>query len=107
VQVIHQNGGQLQLMRNIYFDRYTLQINRQKTFDANGYIKSDTKYSEWRAFNGIQFPTLIDIQRPQDEYELILTVLEMKINTPEVTPEKFVLNQPPGATVKMLGAATP
>jgi outer membrane lipoprotein-sorting protein len=32
-----------------------------------------------------------------------LTVLDMKMNTPEVTAEKFVLNQPPGATVKTLG----
>lgn len=107
VQVIRRAGDQLQLMRNIYFDRYTLQINRQKTFDPNGNIKSDTKYSEWKAFNGILFPTLIDIQRPQDGYELILTVLDAKINTPEMTPEKFVLAQPPGATVKMLGGVTP
>jgi outer membrane lipoprotein-sorting protein len=107
VQVVHQDGDELQLMRNIYFDRYTLQINRQKTFDANGYIKSDTKYAEWRTFNGIFFPTMIDIQRPQDGYELILTVLDMKINTQDVTPEKFVLNQPPGATVKRLSGVTP
>ena len=103
VQGIHRDGDQLRLVRNIYFDRYTLEINRQKTFDGNGYIRSDTKYSEWRAFHGIAFPTLIDIQRPQDGYELILTVLDMKINTPEVTMEKFVLNQPPSATVKVLG----
>jgi outer membrane lipoprotein-sorting protein len=107
VQVVQRQGDQLRLMRNIYFDRYTLEINRQKTFDANGYIKSDTKYSEWRTFNGIGFPTLIDIQRPQDGYELILTVLDMKINQPEVTAEKFVLNQPPNAKVKVLGTATP
>ncbi|HEX3682935.1 MAG TPA: hypothetical protein VHU83_10375 [Bryobacteraceae bacterium] len=106
VQVIHRDGDQLRLMRNIYFDRYTLAINRQKTFDANGYIKSDTKYGEWRVFGGTLFPTMIDIQRPQDGYELLLTVLDMKINTPDVTPEKFVLAQPPGATVKMLGGAT-
>jgi len=103
VQVIHRDGEQLHLMRNIYFDRYTLEINRQKTFDANGYIKSDTKYSEWRVFNGVRFPTSIDIQRPQDGYELILTVLDMKMNMADVTAEKFVLNQPPGATVKTLG----
>lgn len=103
VQVIHRDGDRLQLMRNIYFDRYTLAINRQKTFDANGYIKSDTKYSEWRVFNGTLFPTTIDVQRPQDGYELLLTVIDVKVNTPDVTPEKFVLNQPPGATVKKLG----
>lgn len=107
VQIIHRDGEQLHLLRNIYFDRYTLAINRQKTFDMNGYIISDTKYSEWRVFNGVQFPTVIDIQRPQDGYELILTVLEMKINMPDVTAEKFVLNQPPGATVKTLGGVTP
>lgn len=103
VQVIDRDGEQLQLRRNIYFDRYTLQINRQKTFDLNGYITSDTKYADWRLFNGTLFPTVIDIQRPQDGYELVLTVLDMKINTPDVTPEKFVLNQPPNATVKILG----
>jgi hypothetical protein len=107
VQVIHRDGDQLRLMRNIYFDRYTLAINRQKTFDANGYIKSDTKYAEWRVFGGTLFPTMIDVQRPQDGYELLLTVLDMKINTPEVTPEKFVLAQPPSATVKTLGGCCP
>lgn len=103
VQVIHRNGDQLQLMRNVYFDRYTLDINRQKTFDASGNITSDTRYAAWKPFNGIAFPTDIDIQRPQDGYELALTVQEMKINTPEVTAEKFVLNQPPGSKLKVLG----
>ena len=103
LQVIRRDGDQLHLLRNIYFDRYTLQLNRQKTFDANGNITSDTKYSSWRIFNGIFFPTSIDIQRPQDGYELVLTVLDMKINTPDVTPEKFVLNQPPNATLRRIG----
>ncbi|MBV9762657.1 MAG: DUF4292 domain-containing protein [Acidobacteriaceae bacterium] len=102
LQVIRRDGDRLQLLRNFYFDRYTLSINRQKTFDPNGNIKSDTHYSEWRTFNGIQFPTVIDIQRPEDGYELVLTVLEMKINAPDVTPEKFILNQPPGAVLKSL-----
>lgn len=107
VQVIRRDGDQLQLLRNIYFDRYTLQINRQKTFDPIGNIRSDTRYSAWRAFDGIQFPAGIDIQRPQDGYELVLTVLSLKINTPEVTPEKFVLNQPPNATVRTLTGCCP
>jgi hypothetical protein len=103
VQVIHRNGDRLQLMRNIYFDRYSLNINRQKTFDANGYITSDTKYAAWKVFNALRFPTDIDIQRPQDGYELVLSVLDMKINTPQVTPAKFVLNQPPGSQLRLLG----
>ncbi len=103
VMIIHREGDELRLVRNIYFDRYTLDINRQKTFDTNGNITSDTTYNDWKAFNGISFPTDIDIQRPQDGYELVLSVQDMKINTPEVTPAKFVLNQPPGSKLKVLG----
>lgn len=103
VQIIHRDGDKLQLVRNVYFDRYTLEINRQKTFDANGYIKSDTRYGAWKPFNGIAFPTDIDIQRPQDGYELQLTVQDMKINTPDVTAAKFILTQPPGSQLKILG----
>lgn len=101
--VLRRDGDALRLIRNIYFDRYTLDINRQKTFDANGDTTSDTKYAAWKSFNGILFPTDIDIQRPQDGYELALTVLDMKIDTPEVTAEKFVLNQPPGTQLRILG----
>lgn len=104
LQIIRRDGDRLRLLRNFYFDRYTLTINRQKTFDPNGNITSDTRYSEWRTFSGIPFPTVVDIQRPQDGYELVLTVLDMKLNGADVTAEKFVLNQPPGATVKTLGA---
>lgn len=103
VQVILRDGDRLQLMRNVYFDRYTLNIERQKTFDANGNIVSDTKYAAWKVFNALRFPTDIDVQRPQDGYELVISVLDMKINTPQVTPEKFVLNQPPGSQLRSLG----
>jgi hypothetical protein len=37
----------------------------------------------------------------------VLSVQDMKINTPDVTPEKFVLNQPPNATLRTIGATPP
>jgi outer membrane lipoprotein-sorting protein len=102
LMMIRTIGDDLRLVRNLYFDRHSLQISRQKTFDLNGYITSDTTYSNWKSYSGVQFPSLIDIQRPQDGYELLLTVTNLKFNTPEVTAEKFLLNQPPGAKVKVL-----
>jgi hypothetical protein len=92
----------LRLARAIYFDRYTLQIARQKTFDGSGTTISQTIYSDWKNYGGVQFASNIDIQRPQDGYEVVLSVLSMKINATEVTPAKFVLNQPPGAHVREL-----
>jgi outer membrane lipoprotein-sorting protein len=102
LMVIERDGDQLKLLRNVYFDRYTLNISRQKTFDLDGYIASDTKYSDWKNFGGTRFPATIDIERPKDGYEVVLTVTDLKLNTAEVTPEKFVLNPPPNAKVRSL-----
>jgi outer membrane lipoprotein-sorting protein len=89
-------------LRNVYFDRYTLQINRQKTFDKNGEILSETRYSNWQVHNGIAFPATIDIQRPKDGYEVVLDIKDIKFNAGDITPAKFVLNQPPGSHLKQL-----
>lgn len=99
---IHHEGDVYTLSRTLYFDRHDLSIIRQKTFDSKGYITSQTHYSGWQNFSGVSFPTSIDIQRPQDGYELNLKETDMKVNTPEVTPEKFVLPVPPNAQLKVL-----
>jgi outer membrane lipoprotein-sorting protein len=100
--VVRRDGAALQLVRSIYFDRYSLEINRQKTFDPSGEILSETKYSNWKPYNGLSFPSLIDIRRPRDGYEVTLTLIDMNINPAEVTPDKFVLEQPPGTQVTRL-----
>ncbi len=102
LMMIRRNGDQYYPLRNVYFDRYTLQISRQKTFDTEGNILSETKYSGWALHNGVSFPSVIDIERPKDGYEVVLKVIDIKINTGEVTPAKFVLNQPPGSQLKVL-----
>ncbi len=102
LMIVKKEGDQLVLERNVYFNRYTLQISRQKTLDRVGNIRSDTKYAAWKTYNGISFPSSIDIQRPQDGYEVVLTVEDMKINSGDVTAEKLVLKQPPGAQIKTI-----
>ncbi len=100
---IKRNGDDLRLLRNIYFDRYTLDISRQKTFDDSGNITSDTIYSNWKDFGGIRFPATIDLQRPLDGYELVLTVLNLKLNNAaDVTEDRFVLNPTPNQQVRVL-----
>jgi len=89
-------------LRTLHFDRHNLEIVRQKTFDSLGGVLSDTKYSAWKEYAGIPFPSEIDIKRPRDHYEVVLNVVTMKINTTDVTPEKFVLNQPSGTELQQL-----
>jgi hypothetical protein len=100
--IVRKNQDQLWLARNVYFDRYTLDISRQKTFDPVGRIVSETKYSNWMNYDGHSFPSLIDIRRPQDNYEVQLNVTTLRINSADVTPEKFVLAQPPGSELQEL-----
>jgi outer membrane lipoprotein-sorting protein len=90
------------LARSLQFDRHNLQIVRQKTFDASGSVVSDTTYSGWRNYGRIPFPSVIDIKRPQDGYEVQLTVTSMKMNSADVTPEKFILKQPEGSELRQL-----
>lgn len=90
------------LVRTLHFDRRDLNIFRQETYDPSGSVLSDTRYSGWKPYDGIPFASSIDIKRPQDHYELIINVLSMRMNPPDVTPEKFVLNQPPGSELQRL-----
>jgi outer membrane lipoprotein-sorting protein len=99
---IRHEGEEYKLVRNLYFDRHSLKLSRQKTFDAQGYIKSDTKYSDWREYAGVPFPASIDIQRPQDGYELLLKVTDMKMNISDLGADRFVLEQPAGSQLKIL-----
>ena len=102
LMLIRKAGDKYYPVRNVYFDRYTLQINRQKTFDEDGDILSETKYANWSLHSGVQFPSLIDIARPKDGYEVVLQVTDLQMNKPDIAPEKFILNPFPGAQVKHL-----
>lgn len=100
--IIRRGTDEPWLLRTLHFDRHNLEIIRQKTFDSLGSVLSDTKYSGWKEYGGFSFPSEIDIKRPQDHYEVLLNVLTMKINTADVTPEKFILNQPPDTELQQL-----
>jgi len=102
VLILREEQGKLVLARSVFFDRHTLQLSRQKTFNADGIIVSETRYSDWRAFGSVSYPSVIQIRRPLDGYEVIIDVLELKADTPDVTHEKFMLEQPPGTHVTVL-----
>jgi outer membrane lipoprotein-sorting protein len=85
--------------REIWFDRLDLSIVRQKVYEKDGNIASDTSYSEWRQYNGISFPAHIDINRPIDGYGVAIEVLQMEMNK-EIADGRFVLEQPEGSKLQ-------
>ncbi len=105
IPVVRESAdGQLQLTRSIWFNRYTLTIARQFLFDAKGNILTDARYSDWKAYDNVAFPKHIEINRPQDEYAVVINVLKMDINK-GVAADKFVLEQPEGTTLQVVGQA--
>ena len=100
--IVHEEAGQLRLVRNIYFDRHTLEIVRQKTFTPTGRTVSETKYGDWKTYESISFPSSITIRRPLDGYEVTLNVIEMRVNPADLTADRFVLTQPPGSQLQRL-----
>jgi outer membrane lipoprotein-sorting protein len=102
LHVVRDIGGDLQLARTIWFSRIDMQIARQLTFDAAGNILTDARYSQWHAFDNIAFPKHIEINRPRDEYAVVIDIVKMDINK-GVSDDKFVLEQPPGSTLQVIG----
>jgi outer membrane lipoprotein-sorting protein len=94
-----------EVMRQVWFDRLDLTIVRQMVWNQpSGELVSDTRYSKWTPYSGVMFPAHIDINRPKDEYGVVLDIIEMKMNT-DLGDDKFVLNQPEGAQLREIGTA--
>jgi outer membrane lipoprotein-sorting protein len=101
--ILRKSGDRLWLQRSIYFNRLTLEIIQQKTFDEKSLTVSDTRYSGWSKTENIPFPATIDINRPQDGYGVVMKLVNMKMNT-EVTDDKFDLQRPEGMPLQVIGA---
>jgi len=97
-------NGTWYLSRKIYFNRADLSPYRQVIFDRSGNIATDAGYSAFQDYDGVSFPSHIQIVRPQEEYTIGLKIVTLKLNT-EFKPDQFELAQPAGADVKVLGNA--
>ena len=89
------------LHRKIYFSRANLQPYRQTIYDDHGAVATDAVYSNPRDYNGVKFPSLVEIERPREEYRITFKMVKLTLNAP-LKPEQFQMEVPPGATVTEL-----
>lgn len=102
VHIIRREApGRLDLARNIWFDRTSLEIHRQQVFDAQGNITSDARYGGWERRGGVLYPKQIIVTRPKEEYELSIRFEKATFNQP-ISREKFDLPEPPGVKVERI-----
>ena len=52
----------------------------------------------YKDYEGVKFPSQIEIWRPQEEYDITLTIVKLQLNEP-LADDKFALEQPAGAQV--------
>ena len=96
LNIITHNGCGWYLSRKVVFDRTDLRPHQQLLYDEHGSIATDVHYNEYREFNGVSFPTKIEIWRPHEEYSIKLEVTKLTINGP-IMDDQFVLEPPSGA----------
>src|SRR5271165_225403 len=96
--VIQKYNQGWRLARKIVFGRTDLKPHRQIIYSEDGKVATDARYAEYKDFDGVSFPSRIQISRPQEEFEITLNMLKVDINQ-MLTDDQFLLEQPPGADV--------
>jgi outer membrane lipoprotein-sorting protein len=92
------------LSRKIEFSRTDLLPHRQRIYDQQGNVVTDARYQKFKDYGGIEFPSKIEIERPREDYDILLNILKLDVNR-TLTDEQFVLEKPPGADVVRLDRA--
>jgi len=116
VLTVLRGGYQVEVLREIWFDRSDLQVKRMQTFGPKGLLVSDVHLGAWQpsdvvlAQNGSaaspssvsSFPRTIRIERPHDDYKLDLQVTKVTLND-AIPAERFKLEQPAGSELVPVG----
>jgi outer membrane lipoprotein-sorting protein len=98
IEVIRKGDRGWFLSRKIIFSRTDLFPHRQFVYDQEGNLATDSRYEGYKDYKGVNFPSQIEIWRPQEEYDITLTIVKLQLNEP-LPDDKFALEQPPGAQV--------
>jgi outer membrane lipoprotein-sorting protein len=98
IEVIRRGDRGWFLSRKIIFSRTDLLPHRQYVFDEDHNLATDSRYEGYKDYDGIEFPSQIEIWRPQEEYDITMTIVKLQLNEP-LPDDKFALDQPAGAQI--------
>lgn len=87
--------------RVIHISRTDLLPFQQDQYNDQGILVTRTLYSNYRTFDQIPYPTKIQISRPIDGYQIVLTIEKLTFNHP-LADDQFELKIPPGTKIKQL-----
>jgi hypothetical protein len=119
VLTVLRGGHEVEVLREIWFDRSNLQIARIEIFGPKGLLLSDIRFADWQPTDAVTgqssaapapgnlaaFPRAIQIDRPHDDYKLNLQVTKIAMNE-EIPRDRFKLEQPAGEELVRVGETT-
>jgi outer membrane lipoprotein-sorting protein len=123
LSVLRGTAPNLEITRKIWFDRSDLRMSRLQIYGPEGRLESDISYADWQSVpppnsqangdrataNGnsapptLDFPRTFHIARPQQDYQLSVTITKITLNT-DIPVDRFSLTQPAGTELVNLGA---
>jgi outer membrane lipoprotein-sorting protein len=123
LSVLRGTAPNLGIARKIWFNRADLRVSRLQIYGLAGRIDSDISYMDWQsvplsnpqetgtsvtaADTSAQSPAMFArsfrIVRPQQDYQLSLTITKLALNT-NIPADRFSLTQPAGTELVNLGA---
>ncbi|WP_263380837.1 DUF4292 domain-containing protein [Granulicella paludicola] len=94
-------GHVMRPARVIHISRVTMLPFQQDIYDEQGRVVTQATYDKYQKFGDQDFPMLINIRRPLDEYSLKIEVTKLTLNEP-FEADQFDLKIPPDAVVKKM-----
>jgi len=95
------DSRQLTPVRVVTFHRDDLLPYQQDLYDSDGNLETQVVYANYRDFESGKYPSTIVIERPLEEYQVILTVEDVKENQ-TLTDDQFVVKVPEGTETQKL-----
>jgi outer membrane lipoprotein-sorting protein len=96
-----KSGNVLQVQRVVHISRVTMLPFEQDIYDDNGQIVTQATYEAYQNYGDQQFPAVITIRRPLDEYSLKIDVTKLTLNE-TFEADQFELKIPAGAVVQKI-----
>jgi outer membrane lipoprotein-sorting protein len=96
-----KNGNVLQTTRVVHINRVNMLPYQQDIYDDTGRVVTSASYENYQSYGNIQFPSLITITRPLDEYSLKVAIAKLTLNG-KLEDDQFQLEIPAGMTVEKM-----
>jgi len=95
------DSQELYPVRVVTFRREDLLPYQEDLYDDAGVLQTQVIYGRYRDFEGTRYPSTITLKRPEEEYQLVMTVERIAAN-PTLTDDQFQVKIPAGATIQTL-----